>query len=96
MCLNISSGASWSGDRASTGSLIDEWLANLIVLIYGMLLLLRHVRKMKFALRELGEKANHTERMNDQVNKYKAVKFNGRLSGQMEYTIEVCLFCLSS
>ena len=39
MCPNISSGALWSGDRGSTGNLIDEWLANLIGLTYGMALL---------------------------------------------------------
>jgi len=39
MCLNISSGASWSGDRASTGNFIDVWLANLIGLTYDLPLL---------------------------------------------------------
>jgi hypothetical protein len=39
MCPNMSSGASWSGDSDSTGNLIDEWLANLIGLTYGMALL---------------------------------------------------------
>ena len=39
MCPNMSSGASWSGDSGSTGNLIDEWLANLIGLTYGMALL---------------------------------------------------------
>ena len=38
MCRNISSGASWSGDRASTGSLI-VFPANLIVFTYDMPLL---------------------------------------------------------
>ena len=31
--------ASWSGDRASRGNLIDEWLENLIGLTYDLLLL---------------------------------------------------------
>ena len=35
MCPNISSGASWSGDSALTGNLIDEGLANLIVSSHG-------------------------------------------------------------
>jgi len=39
MCRNISNGASWYGDRASTGSFIDECLGNLIVLTYDVPLL---------------------------------------------------------